>query len=57
MKFIDVFMGICGSDSRVWRLSDIKNMIDYDVKRYFPQYGHLLADSAYPLSHYAYSIP
>lgn len=54
MKFIDVFAGICDSvhDARVWRLSDIKNMIDNDVERYFPQQGHLLADSAYPLSYY-----
>lgn len=54
MQFIDVFVGICGSvhDARVWRLSDIKNMIDHDVERYFPQHGHLLADSAYPLLHY-----
>ncbi|XP_032689885.1 putative nuclease HARBI1 [Odontomachus brunneus] len=54
MKFIDVFTGICGSvhDARVWRLSDIRNMIEHDVGRYFPQQGHLLADSAYPLLHY-----
>jgi len=54
MKFIDVFTGICGSvhDARVWRLSDIKNMIDHDVERYFPHHGHLLADSAYSLSYY-----
>lgn len=54
MKFIDVFTGICGSvhDARVWQLSDIKNMIEEDIERYFPQNSHLLADSAYPLSHY-----
>ncbi|XP_024884070.1 putative nuclease HARBI1 [Temnothorax curvispinosus] len=54
MKFIDVFTGICGSvhDARVWRLSDIKNAIDHDRDRYFPQHNHLLADSAYPLSYY-----
>lgn len=53
MKFIDIFTGICGSvhDARVWRLSDIKHMIDYDVERYFPQHSHLLADSAYSLSY------
>lgn len=36
MQFIDVFVGICGSvhDARVWRLSDIKNMIDHDVERF-----------------------
>ncbi|XP_039307618.1 putative nuclease HARBI1 isoform X2 [Solenopsis invicta] len=53
MKFIDVFTGICGSvhDARVWRLSDIKNLIDHDRERYFPQRSHLLADSAYPLSY------
>ncbi|XP_071651177.1 putative nuclease HARBI1 isoform X2 [Temnothorax longispinosus] len=53
MKFIDIFAGICGSvhDARVWRLSDIKRAIDYDVERYFLQHGHLLADSAYPLSY------
>lgn len=52
MKFIDVFIGICGSihDVRVWRLSDIKHMIDRDIGRYFPQHGHLLADSAYPIT-------
>lgn len=53
MKFIDVFVGICGSvhDARVWQLSDIKNMMDHDMERYFPQHCHLLADSAYPLSY------
>lgn len=53
MRFIDVFAGICGSvyDARVWRLSDIKHIMDRDLARYFPQYGHLLADSAYPLTY------
>ncbi|XP_067204184.1 putative nuclease HARBI1 isoform X1 [Linepithema humile] len=53
MKFIDVFTGMCGSvhDARVWRLSDIRNIIQHDIQRYFSQHGHLLADSAYPLSY------
>lgn len=54
MKFIDVFTGICGSvhDARVWRLSDIQQMIENNVERYFPQNTHLLGDSAYPLLRY-----
>lgn len=54
MKFIDVFTGVCGSvhDARVWRLSDIQQMINHDIGRYFPLNSHLLADSAYPLLRY-----
>lgn len=54
MKFIDVFTGICGSvhDARVWRLSDIRNIIEHNTERYFPHNTHLLADSAYPLLQY-----
>lgn len=57
MKFIDVFTGICASihDARVWRLSDIKNMIGHDSGRYFPQHSHLLGDSAYPISYYMFT--
>lgn len=54
LRFIDVFTGICGSvhDTRVWRLSDIKQLITNDENRYFQNRYHLLADSAYPLSKY-----
>lgn len=45
---------MCGSvhDARVWRLSDIKTLIEQDENRFFQNQYHLLADSAYPLSHY-----
>ncbi|XP_071577213.1 putative nuclease HARBI1 isoform X1 [Temnothorax nylanderi] len=54
LRFIDVFTGMCGSvhDARVWRLSDIKELITQDENRYFQNQYHLLADSAYPLSKY-----
>lgn len=52
LKFTDVFIGMCGSvhDARVWQLSDIKNHIEGNERRYFNEFYHLLADSAYPLS-------
>ncbi|XP_066590713.1 putative nuclease HARBI1 [Prorops nasuta] len=51
-KFIDVFAGYCGSvhDARVWQLSKIKEAIDSNPQRYFPENTHLIGDSAYPLS-------
>lgn len=54
LRFIDIFTGMCGSvhDARVWRLSDITTLIVQDENRYFQNQYHLLADSAYPLSHY-----
>jgi len=35
LRFIDVFMGICGSvhDARVWRLSDIRILIVQDENK------------------------
>lgn len=52
LKFIDVFIGICGSvhDSRVWNLSDIKRLIIENDRRYFQDYYYLIADAAYPLT-------
>lgn len=52
LKFIDVFIGMCGSvhDARVWDLSDIKRLTAANNHRYFNEFYHLLADSAYPLS-------
>ncbi|XP_066596572.1 putative nuclease HARBI1 [Prorops nasuta] len=43
--------GYCGSvhDARVWSVSDIKQSIDQNVDRYFPENTHLIGDSAYPL--------
>ncbi|XP_066589982.1 putative nuclease HARBI1 [Prorops nasuta] len=54
LRFIHVFAGICGSvyDARVWRISDIKQLIDHDENRYFQNQYHLLGDSAYPLSNF-----
>ncbi|XP_066585455.1 putative nuclease HARBI1 [Prorops nasuta] len=51
MKFIDVYAGYCGSvhEARVWSVSDIKQSIDQNVDRYFPENTHLIGDSAYPL--------
>ncbi|XP_066589735.1 putative nuclease HARBI1 [Prorops nasuta] len=51
-KFIDVFIGYCGSvhDARIWQLSKIKHAIDSNPQRYFPENTHLLGDSAYPIS-------
>lgn len=51
LKFIDVFIGLCGSvhDARVWELSEIKTLTEANNYRYFNDFYHLLADSAYPL--------
>ncbi|XP_066601197.1 putative nuclease HARBI1 [Prorops nasuta] len=51
-KFIDVFIGYCGSvhDARVWQYSHIKELIDNDNERYCPKNSHLIGDSAYPLT-------
>lgn len=45
---------MCGSvhDARVWRLSEIKQLITQDENKYFDNKYHLVADSAYPLSNY-----
>lgn len=53
MQFIDVCAGNVGSvhDSRVFRNSDLKTMLDSEQTALPPQY-HLLGDSAYPLSSY-----
>ncbi|XP_025161746.1 putative nuclease HARBI1 [Harpegnathos saltator] len=52
LKFIDVFIGLCGSayDARIWELSEIKTLAEANDNRYFNSFYHLLADSAYPLS-------
>ncbi|XP_066583798.1 putative nuclease HARBI1 [Prorops nasuta] len=51
-KFIDVFVGYCGSvhDARIWQNSHIKTLMDNNSQQYFPRNTHLLGDSAYPLS-------
>ncbi|XP_066598104.1 uncharacterized protein [Prorops nasuta] len=54
LRFIDVYTGMCGSvnDARVWRLSDIRELINQDSQRYFPNNTHIIGDSAYPLTQY-----
>lgn len=54
LRFLNVFTGMCGSvhDARVWRLSDIRQLITYNENRHFQNQYHLLGDSAYPLSKY-----
>ncbi|XP_066585553.1 putative nuclease HARBI1 [Prorops nasuta] len=54
MKFIDICIGYCGSyhDARMWNNSYIKQAIDENIFRFFPENTHLIGDSAYLLSTY-----